>query len=83
MATAVISVEYIIARMSIDYLIGRYVGSGISIDSLMGKYLGFSIVRTSLAYLGFMMYVRFALTFHMPVAEERTYSFIRHRPPQA
>ena len=54
MATAVISVEYIIARMSIDYLIGRYVGSGISIDSLMGKYLGFIFVRTPFTYLGLL-----------------------------
>ena len=51
--------------MSTDFLISKYVGSRISTNSLMGKYLGFIIVRTSSIYLGFAMYVLFALTFHI------------------
>ena len=71
--------------MSTDSLIVKYVGSRISAETLMGtgKYLGFSIARTSLIYLGFTMYVFFALKFHILVAEERPQYFIRHRSPQA
>ena len=68
--------------MSTDSLIGKYMGSRISTDSLLGQYLGFSTVRTSLIYL-FGMYVLFALTFHIPVAEARPQYFFRHRSPQA
>ena len=52
-------------------------------DSLMGKYLRFSIIRTSLTFLGFTMYVLFALTFHIPVAIEPPQYLIRHKSPQA
>ena len=62
--------------MSTDSLVGKYVGSSISTDSSMDKYLGFSIVRTPQIYLQFTMYVLFALTFHIPVAEKRTHYFI-------
>ena len=54
-----------LVAMSTDSLIGKYVGSRISTDSLMGKYIGFSIVRTSLNYIRYTMYVLSALPFYI------------------
>ena len=73
--------KYNIARMSPDSLMIKYAGSRISTGSLMGKSLGFSVAHTSLIFLGFTtMHVLFALTFYIPIAEERPHYFIRHRP---
>ena len=69
--------------MSTDPLSCKYMGFRISIESLIGRYLGFSIVRTSLIYLGYTTYVRSALTFHVLVAAERPHYFFRDRLPQA
>ena len=68
-------------RMSIDSLIGKYMGSRISTDSLLGQYLGFSTVRISFILAGFTPYLLFALTSHIPVAEDKPHYFIRHRSP--
>lgn len=58
-----------IARVSTHSFEGKFVGSRTSTDCLTVKPLGFSIVRTSLIFVGFGIYVPFVLTFHTQVAE--------------